>query len=63
MTAGRIPAFGAVGPAQPALAEQAWECADCGWAIDAEHLVPGWTVAGARTAHVDWYCAAPPPWP
>lgn len=64
MTAGRIPVFRIDGPASAALiAEEAWECADCGWVIDAAHLVPGWTIEQARQTHADRYCACPPSWP
>jgi hypothetical protein len=63
MTAGRIPMFGIDGSVPPAPVEEAWECADCGWGIDAAHLVPGWTIEQARETHADRYCACPPSWP
>lgn len=40
-----------------------WECADCGWSVDAAHLGPGWSLEGARMWHVEKACACPPSWP
>lgn len=63
MTAGRIPEFRVEGPRPAFVQDQEWECADCGWSIDASHLVPGWTVDQARVTHGERYCARPPIWP
>lgn len=41
----------------------AWECADCGWSIEAQQLQPGSSLDQARDAHTETYCASPPMWP
>lgn len=64
MREGRIPVirFDAVSAAN-VDPDDAWECADCGWSIDSEHLVPGWSIDEARDTHSEKYCARPPAWP
>ena len=63
---GRIPPLANLLPASGSTeggGDQAWECADCGWAIRESQLVPGWSLDEARITHSERYCARPPPWP
>ena len=50
--------------ADPMAAQMSeWECADCGWNVDATRLLPGWSLQDARLVHAEKYCARPPTWP
>ncbi|MHB1261112.1 MAG: hypothetical protein ACYC2H_05290 [Thermoplasmatota archaeon] len=42
---------------------QAWECADCGWTVEAARLQSGSSLEDARDKHSEKYCARPPTWP